>query len=366
MNTTITRSGMRSRWAAIGAAVAVSLGAGGIGLVSATSPDGAVAYVPVEPCRLADTRAGEFNIGPRNTPISADETLGIQATGDNGDCTGIPATATGLQLNVTAVGATAPTFLTIWGSGDQPDASHLNPVPGQPPTPNAVTTGLTAGGAINVYNLAGTVEIIVDVLGFYTDHDHDDRYYTESEVDAALDGKADVGDSYTKSESDGKYLAISQNTEGAFETLNNTGINLTPTDVIVATATVDTPTSGYVMADATVRFLGGAAEGQGRCSLTTGTALNFDSVNIVTVPTDEWATLPLTQGFSENKAILVLGGDDNEMTVNIVCDDPESEVSTGDVNLTLTFVDDPDAFGLAFITTLSEPNGAPSATEGAP
>ncbi len=71
MNTTITRS----RWAAVGAAVAVTLGAGGIGLVSATSPADAVAYVPITPCRVADTRPqADFNTGPRNTPITQNET----------------------------------------------------------------------------------------------------------------------------------------------------------------------------------------------------------------------------------------------------------------------------------------------------
>ena len=74
---------IRTRWAAVGAAVAITLGAGGIGLVSATSPAGAVAYVPIEPCRLADTRAGGDNVGPRNTPIGAAETLGIIAEGNN-------------------------------------------------------------------------------------------------------------------------------------------------------------------------------------------------------------------------------------------------------------------------------------------
>ena len=174
---------IRTRWAAVGAAVAITLGAGGIGLVSATSPTGAAAYVPIEPCRLADTRAGAGTVGPRNTPITAAETLGIIAVGDNGNCVGIPASATGLQLNVTALNATEVSFLTIWGSGSQPVVSSLNPQPGQPPTPNAVTTGLTSGGAINVYNEAGNVDVIVDIAGYYTDHNHDDTYYTKTEVD---------------------------------------------------------------------------------------------------------------------------------------------------------------------------------------
>jgi hypothetical protein len=180
----------RSRWAAIGAACAVTLGAGGIGLVSAANPDGAVAYVPISPCRLDDTRplTADGNFGGRNTPLTANETFTLTATGDNGNCTGIPAEATGLSLNVTSVGPTAPTFLTIWPSDvdPRPLASSLNPVPGEPPTPNAVDVSLSDTGQFNIYNLAGQVDVIVDVTGYYIDHDHDDRYYTEQEIDASM------------------------------------------------------------------------------------------------------------------------------------------------------------------------------------
>lgn len=166
----------RSRWAAVGAAVAVTLGAGGIGLVAATSPEEATAYVPITPCRLLDTRAGEFNVGPKSTPVGADETYTAEATGDHGECIGIPTDATGLQLNVTALGATDPTFVTVWGDGDRPNSSNLNPLPGDGPVPNSVTTGLTPAGAINLYNAFGSVDVIVDIAGYYSDHDHDDRY----------------------------------------------------------------------------------------------------------------------------------------------------------------------------------------------
>jgi hypothetical protein len=174
---------VRSRWAAVGAAVAVTLGAGGIGYVSATNPSGASAFVPITPCRLVDTRP-DSTVGAKNTPLGAEETHTVLAHGDNGQCVGIPAGATGLGLNVTAVGANAPTFLTIFPSGvERPTTSSLNPVPGGAPTPNGVTTDLSANGRFNIYNLAGQVDVVVDVTGYYTDHDHDDRYYTESEID---------------------------------------------------------------------------------------------------------------------------------------------------------------------------------------
>ena len=153
---------IRTRWAAIGAAVAVTLGAGGIGMVSATSPSDAVTFVPIEPCRLFDTRPGDFNVGGRTSPLGPDETFTAQATGDNGECTGIPSSATGLGLNVTAVDPSAATVLTIWGDGDRPNASSLNPTPGSPPTPNAVTSGLTGAGELKVWNAFGSVHLLAD------------------------------------------------------------------------------------------------------------------------------------------------------------------------------------------------------------
>ena len=185
------RSNHRARWAAIGAAIAVSAGAGGIGLTHATAPADATAFVPITPCRLVDTRP-EAGIGGRTTPLGADEIHTVTATGQQGQCT-LPADAKGLALNVTAVGATDATFLTVWPTGaDRPNASALNPAPGQPPAPNAVNTDLNDGGQFSVFNRFGSVHVIADVVGYYTDHHHDDRYYTQAQVDAKLAEAAGV------------------------------------------------------------------------------------------------------------------------------------------------------------------------------
>ena len=123
-------------------------------------------FVPITPCRLVDTRPAPFRVGPNGT-FGADHTQTIAARGTNGNCT-IPNDAVGLSLNVTAVDATQATFLTFWPDGTRPTASNLNPAPGQPPTPNAVTTNLSGSGSFMVFNRFGTVHMIVDVNGYYT------------------------------------------------------------------------------------------------------------------------------------------------------------------------------------------------------
>jgi hypothetical protein len=161
----------------------VSLGAGGIGITQATTSSGErPIYVPIEPCRLADTRPG-FQVGPRSTPIGASENYTLSGWGSAGDCT-LPSGTTGLSLNVTAVDPTQPTFLTLFpATSVRPNASHLNPVPGQPATPNAVNVDLDHAGEFTIYNRFGTVDVIIDVAGYYDHHTHNDLYYTEAEAD---------------------------------------------------------------------------------------------------------------------------------------------------------------------------------------
>ena len=97
-------TGAGARWAAVGAAVAVSLGAGGIGLSHAAISSGPKpVFMAITPCRLVDTRPGNANIGPRSTPLGAGETLDLRVTGSTGACTGIPSDAVAASLNVTAI-----------------------------------------------------------------------------------------------------------------------------------------------------------------------------------------------------------------------------------------------------------------------
>ncbi len=123
--------------------------------------------VPITPCRLVDSRK------PGQSPLAAGETRTVTAHGTNGPIVGsqctIPTDAVALSLNVTALDATALTFWTIWQTGTpRPDTSSLNPSPGQPPTPNAVSTPISATGQFDVFNESGSVGILIDVNGYYT------------------------------------------------------------------------------------------------------------------------------------------------------------------------------------------------------
>ncbi len=158
----------RSRWAAIGAALAVGIGGGGVvhSAMAAGGPSSPSSFVAITPCRLFDTRAGAA-IGPRSTALKAGDTFTAQVTGTNGKCT-IPATATGVALNVTIANPTAESYLTVFpADATQPLSSNLNWTASSSPTPNGVTVLLSATGAASFYNFAGSVDVLADAVGYY-------------------------------------------------------------------------------------------------------------------------------------------------------------------------------------------------------
>lgn len=167
---------LRSRWAAVGAAVAVTLGAGGLTLVDASGSRPS-SFVSITPARILDTRDG-VAIGLEGRFTSpAPRTL--QVTGSvrtpTGDAVVVPAGATGVVLNVTAVLPSAPGFISVRpdGSPGAPTTSNLNFEAGAI-IPNAVTVALSPDGVIEItYDAFGAVgpvtDVLIDVTGYYLD-----------------------------------------------------------------------------------------------------------------------------------------------------------------------------------------------------
>jgi hypothetical protein len=182
-----------SRSVALTVALAVVVGSGINQQASAGKSAGERAvFVPITPCRLFDTRPGSDNVGPRGTPLVAGETFPVQTSGQQGNCS-LPTDAVGISMNVAVIDGTAGSYLTVFPSDAmRPLAANLNWVGGQPPTPNKVDADLAADGRVSFYNFAGTVHIAADVVGYYVDHDHDDRYYTEAESDNRFVNSSDA------------------------------------------------------------------------------------------------------------------------------------------------------------------------------
>jgi hypothetical protein len=79
----------------------------------------------------------------------------------------VPPGATAAVVNVTSVGSTLPSFVTVWPTGaDQPGASTLNPRPGLA-VPNQAYLLLGSGGSLDVFNNNGSTDIVIDAFGYF-------------------------------------------------------------------------------------------------------------------------------------------------------------------------------------------------------
>jgi hypothetical protein len=188
-------------WFASGVAIALLTVAVFVGTRARAGVDvNETTFVPISPCRLFDTRPGDDNVGPRSNPIGPKESHVQQVTGSNGACV-IPSDATGVALNVTAVSPSASSFLTLYPANVAvPKASNLNFVAGGNAAPNKVDVKLSPSGTIGVYNLAGTVHVLADVVGYYTPKGLAD-------LQAQINSKASTSGVYTKAEVDALLAA---------------------------------------------------------------------------------------------------------------------------------------------------------------
>ncbi|MEO1055663.1 MAG: hypothetical protein AAFY28_01975 [Actinomycetota bacterium] len=168
-------------------AAAVSIGAVSAWQADASSGDGA-SFVPTAPCRLFDTRPGAPPSDGIKAPVgSGDSAVRTQqVTGGVGDCD-VPAEAVAVSMNVTAVNGTAQSNLRVFPADvATPTASNLNWLAGQSPTPNNVDVQLSTGGAIKLFNQNGTVDVVADVVGYYTPTELDALRAQVSELQAQV------------------------------------------------------------------------------------------------------------------------------------------------------------------------------------
>jgi len=130
--------------------------------------DGAATFVGATPRRVVDTRNA---IGAPKVRIPAGGTISIPLGGaamqrSNGTPETLPADATAVAMNITAVLASQAGFFTVWPCGSpMPVASNVNFTRGSV-VANGVVTSLGAGGAVCLYSDQQS-DVLVDVLGWF-------------------------------------------------------------------------------------------------------------------------------------------------------------------------------------------------------
>lgn len=122
---------------------------------------GALAFFPVTPCRIADTRNAVGSLGGPSLVANTARTFPVLSS----TC-GIPSTAQAYSLNFTAIPPGVLGFLTAWPSGQsQPAVSTLNAVTGAV-TANAAVVPAGTSGSINVLASA-TTDLAIDINGYF-------------------------------------------------------------------------------------------------------------------------------------------------------------------------------------------------------
>lgn len=126
------------------------------------STSGSLAFYPLVPCRVMDTRNAAGGLGGPSLTGGATRSIPVLSS----TC-GIPASgAQAYSLNVTAVPKAPLTYLTMWPGGQpQPATSTLN-APTGTPVANAAIIPAGANGSLSVLATANT-DLVVDINGYF-------------------------------------------------------------------------------------------------------------------------------------------------------------------------------------------------------
>ena len=123
--------------------------------------EGGSVYVPITPCRVADTRS--------TTPLTPGATRQFQVGGSTA-CP-IPDGVTAVEASITAVGASANGFFRAWPNGvTPPNATFLNYTRAQNTTnTGAIALAPTGIQDLAVANFGATTNFVIDIQGYFAD-----------------------------------------------------------------------------------------------------------------------------------------------------------------------------------------------------
>jgi len=120
-----------------------------------------LAFYPVTPCRVADTRNASGPFGGPSMSAGSTRNFAIASSACN-----IPTAALAYSLNVTVVPRAGLQYLTIWPTGQtQPNVSTLNSLNGAI-LANAAIVPAGSGGAVSVF-VTDATDLVVDINGYF-------------------------------------------------------------------------------------------------------------------------------------------------------------------------------------------------------
>lgn len=283
------RRAWRSRWAAVGAAVAVSLGGGGFFVASAAVNPAESSFVPVDPVRVVDSRSAVGVAGP----LSSLDDQDVKVTGTINTTAGmqevVPAGANGVVLNLTVIRPTANGFISVRPGGSTGTAatSSLNFDSGAV-LANAVTVSIPTSGPdvgelslrFDAFGVSGpTADVAVDIVG----------YTSNATLTALQAGQLSVS-------------AGGDTTEA-----------LTTTDKVVQTVALVAPADGEVLASSSASIYNNDFGGEQNvnCSISRDATQDDGQFQFL------WVRAGSAESLAGSRAFTVTEGE--SVTVNLVC-----------------------------------------------
>ncbi len=216
-----------------------------VGWYSTTPAQAGGRTIGLVPSRVLDTRPGDGD--DVSTKVGPNTSITRQVLGAGG----VPASGvSAVIVNVTAVNPTASTYVTAYPSDAAlPTASTLNVDPayrfgvGIPtgPVPNLAIVKVGADGRIALYNRSGTIDLILDVVGFVSATSQS----TQGRFVALVPSR--VLDSRTANDSDGVSSPIGADRAVDVTFSGRGGVPATGVDSVLLNVTAIDPTaSGFL------------------------------------------------------------------------------------------------------------------------
>ncbi len=143
------------------------------GYFIAAGTSGALAFYPLTPCRLVDTRGNGFSgqFGQPSISGGSSRSFPINPkSGTSNACSStIPSNAQAYSLNFTAIPPNGQqlVYITVWPTGQQqPTVSTLNDLTGTIVANAAIVPGNGTNGAVSVY-ASNTTDLLIDINGYF-------------------------------------------------------------------------------------------------------------------------------------------------------------------------------------------------------
>ncbi|MCL4449585.1 MAG: IPT/TIG domain-containing protein [Actinobacteria bacterium] len=190
-----------------------------MGYFAPVSSSGEGSFLPLStPSRICDTRApngssivqnqctGQSLVAGTSSQTLTLHVAGYQGTGGSADM--VPSGATAVVLNVTEADNTNGGFLTVYPAGASlPKTSNLNFTPRSGVLANGVIVGLSSTGSISIYSHTGSVDVAVDVMGYFTaSGGTGSTFYPLSTPSRICDSRPSNGSSIIQNQCTGKSL----------------------------------------------------------------------------------------------------------------------------------------------------------------